>query len=177
MSRLAKKPIVIPAGVTVTISGQSVVVKGKNGELKHKMSRFITGKVEGTEANLDVSGNSTQAKSSWGTEAAHIRNMIAGVQTPFTKKLVVEGIGFKFTIAGKKITFSLGFSHPVVVMIPDGLTVTAEKNEITIAGMEKAAVGQFAANIRSLKEPEPYKGKGIRYSDEVVRRKQGKRAV
>lgn len=177
MSRLAKKPITIPAGVTVTIDGASISVKGKGGELKHTLNRFITATIEGSIITLALQGNSIQARASWGTEAALIKNMIEGVQKPFEKKLMVEGIGFKVAIAGKKMTFALGFSHPVVVEIPQGLTVTADKNEITIQGIDKNAVGQFAANLRSLKKPEPYKGKGIRYSNEVIRRKQGKRAV
>jgi large subunit ribosomal protein L6 len=177
MSRIAKKPIIIPAGVTVTVNGKEVSVKGKAGTLVRTLSRFIDAKVDGNVITLDVRSNSGQAKSSWGSEAAHLRNMMKGVDAPYTKKLIMEGVGFKVAIAGKKMTFSLGFSHPVVVEIPDGLTVTTEKGEITVTGINKDEVGQFAANIRKLKEPEPYKGKGIRYADEVLRRKQGKRAV
>jgi large subunit ribosomal protein L6 len=177
MSRIAKKPITIPAGVTVTVSGKEVHVKGKAGTLVRTLSRFINAKVDGSVVLLDVVGNGGQARASWGTEAAHIRNMMAGAEKAYEKKLIMEGVGFKVAIAGKKMTFNLGFSHPIVVMIPEGLTVTSEKGEITIQGINKDEVGQFAANIRKLKEPEPYKGKGIRYSTEVLRRKQGKRAV
>lgn len=177
MSRIAKKPIVIPAGVTVTVSGKEVHVKGKAGTLVRTLSRFINAKVDGSVVTLDVIGNGGQARASWGTEAAHIRNMMAGADKAYEKKLIMEGVGFKVAIAGKKMTFNLGFSHPIVVMIPEGLTVTTEKGEITVQGINKDEVGQFAANIRKLKEPEPYKGKGIRYSTEVLRRKQGKRAV
>jgi large subunit ribosomal protein L6 len=177
MSRLAKKPIIIPAGITVTLDGTKVTVKGKGGELKHILSRFVSAKVTGSEMTIKAEGNSTQSRASSGTEVAHIRNMIAGVTTPFQKKLIIEGIGYRATITGKKINLQIGKSHPVEVTVPATLTATLEKSEITITGIDKAEVGQFAANIRELKKPEPYKGKGIRYSDEVVRRKQGKRAA
>lgn len=177
MSRIAKKPIIIPSGVTVTVTGKEVVVKGKVGTLTRTLSRFINATVDGAVIALDVIGNSGQARSSWGSEAAHLRNMMAGVEKPYEKKLIMEGVGYKVAVAGKKMTFSLGFSHPVVVEIPEGITVAVEKGEITVTGIHKDQVGQFAANLRKLKEPEPYKGKGIRYSTEVVRRKQGKRAV
>jgi large subunit ribosomal protein L6 len=177
MSRLAKKPIIIPAGTTVTLTGTAVTVKGKGGELKHTLSRFVKAALEGSEMTIKAEGNSAQARASSGTEVAHIRNMIAGVNKPFEKKLVIEGIGYRATIAGKKINFQIGKSHPVEVTIPATLTATLEKSEITISGINKYEVGQFAANIRALKKPEPYKGKGIRYSTEVIRRKQGKRAA
>ncbi len=177
MSRLAKKPIIIPAGTTVTITGTGVSVKGKGGELKHTLSRFVKATMNGSEIHIKAEGNSTQARASSGTEVAHIRNMIAGVNKPFEKKLTIEGIGYRAALAGKKITFQVGKSHPVEIAIPASLTATLEKNEITISGINKYEVGQFAANIRSLKKPEPYKGKGIRYSNEVIRRKQGKRAA
>jgi large subunit ribosomal protein L6 len=103
--------------------------------------------------------------------------MIAGVQTPYQKKLILEGVGFKSEVKGKEIHFALGFSHPVIVKIPEGLTVTAEKNIITVSGIDKEMVGSFTASVRALKKPEPYKGKGMRYEDEVIRRKQGKKTV
>jgi large subunit ribosomal protein L6 len=177
MSRIAKKPILIPAGVTVTVDGKTVMVKGKAGTLERTLSRFVNAQVDGSTVVLSTTGNSGQAKASWGAEAAHIRNMMAGSEKAYERTLIMEGVGFKVVIAGKKMTFSLGFSHPIIVTIPEALTVTTEKGEIKIVGINKDEVGQFAANIRKLKEPEPYKGKGIRYSDEVVRRKQGKRAV
>jgi large subunit ribosomal protein L6 len=177
MSRLAKKPIIIPAGTTVTISGTAVSIKGKGGELKHTLSRFVKATMNGSEIVIAAEGNSTQARASSGAEVAHLKNMIAGVNKPFEKKLIIEGIGYRAAIAGKKITFQIGKSHPVEVAIPANLTVTLEKSEITVSGISKYDVGQFAANLRSLKKPEPYKGKGIRYSTEVIRRKQGKRAA
>ncbi|MFZ2593184.1 MAG: 50S ribosomal protein L6 [Minisyncoccia bacterium] len=177
MSRLAKKPIIVPAGTTVTLQGQNISVKGKGGELKRVLSRFVKAEQNGSEITITAIGNSTQSSASSGTEVAHIRNMIAGVNTPFVKKLIIEGIGYRTAVAGKKMNFNIGKSHPVEMAIPADLTVTVEKSEITISGISRDAVGQFAANVRALKKPEPYKGKGIRYSDEVIRRKQGKRAA
>jgi large subunit ribosomal protein L6 len=177
MSRLAKKPVIIPAGTTVTIDGTQVTVKGKGGELKHTLSRFVKVAINGSEIMVSAEGNSAQARASSGTEVAHLRNMIAGVNKPFEKKLVIEGIGYRATVAGKKISFQIGKSHPVEVQVPASLTVTLEKSELTISGINRYEVGQFAANVRALKKPEPYKGKGIRYSTEVIRRKQGKRAA
>jgi large subunit ribosomal protein L6 len=113
----------------------------------------------------------------WGTYASHVKNMVEGVNTGYTKKLVLEGVGFKSDVAGQVLNLALGFSHPVKVNIPSGITVTAEKNNITISGIDKELVGSFSASIRSMKKPEPYKGKGFHYADEVVRRKQGKKAA
>ncbi|MEK7068361.1 MAG: 50S ribosomal protein L6, partial [Patescibacteria group bacterium] len=118
-----------------------------------------------------------EARALVGTYASHIRNMLQGVTAGFTKKLLVEGVGFKWDVQGKTVNLALGFSHPVKVAIPEGLTVTADKGALTIVGFDKELVGQFAANIRALKKPEPYKGKGIRYEGEVIRRKQGKKAA
>ena len=113
----------------------------------------------------------------WGTYASHLKNMIAGTHTPYQKKLILEGVGFKSEVAGNKMNLALGFSHPVNVQIPEGLTVKAEKNNITITGIDKDMVGQFASALRALRKPEPYKGKGFRYEGEVIRRKQGKKSA
>jgi large subunit ribosomal protein L6 len=118
-----------------------------------------------------------EAQALWGTFNSHISNMVAGVNKAFEKKLILEGIGFKSEVRGDKIVFALGFSHSVEVVIPATLKVTADKNNITISGADKEEVGSFAAKLRSLKKPEPYKGKGMRYSDEIIRRKQGKKSV
>jgi large subunit ribosomal protein L6 len=115
-------------------------------------------------------------RSLWGTYASHVRNMVKGVTEGYTRKLILEGVGFKSEVKGQNLDLALGFSHPVIVEIPNDLTVTAEKNNITITGIDKEKVGQFAAKVRALKKPEPYKGKGFRYDDEVIRRKQGKKA-
>jgi len=177
MSRIGKKEITVPAGTEVSVASGVVSVKGKGGTLKKQINPAISISVAGTAVTVTPANKSRLAKALWGTYAAHIRNMIAGVNTPFTKKLQVEGIGYRAELAGKQLKMALGFSHPVMISIPEGLTVAVEKNVITISGADKEAVGQFAANIRSVKKPEPYKGKGIRYEGEVVRQKQGKKAA
>ncbi len=177
MSRLAKKPIVIPAGVTVTNTSGTVTVKGPKGELSFKVHPAIT--VETTAEGIVVTQAETTrlAQALLGTTAAHMRNMVAGVVTPFEKKLMLEGVGYRIAVAGKNLEMSLGFSHPVKVEIPEGVTVTSDKNVTTFTSPNKELVGQFAAYVRSLKKPEPYKGKGFRYDTETIRRKQGKRSV
>jgi large subunit ribosomal protein L6 len=177
MSRIAKKPISIPAKTEVTYVDGVLTVKGPLGELKKTLKKEIDLKIANNEITLTPTRQSLDVLALWGTYASHIRNMLAGVNTLFEKKLIVEGIGFKSDVKGKEVHMSLGFSHPVQITIPDGLKVTAEKNVISVSGMDIEKVGQFVANIRSLKKPEPYKGKGIRYSDEVIRRKQGKKSV
>lgn len=177
MSRIGKQTIEIPVKTTVNVDRGLVSVVGPLGALKRGFKNSIAIAIEGSEVKLTPRDASVDTRALWGTYASHIVNMIAGVNRLYEKKLMVEGIGFRSEVSGQKITFALGFSHPVVVVIPDGIKVTAEKNVITITGIDKEAVGQFAANIRSLKKPEPYKGKGIRYHDEVVRRKQGKKTA
>ena len=177
MSRLGKKEIAIPAGTEVKVDQASVTVKGKGGTLTRALHPSITIKVEGNAVKVDPANNGRQARALWGTYAAHLRNMIAGVNQPFTKKLQVEGIGYRAELTGKQIKLMVGFSHPVMVSIPDGLAVAIDKNIITITGSDKESLGQFAASVRAIKKPEPYKGKGIRYEGEVVRQKQGKKAA
>ncbi len=177
MSRLGKRAIVIPAGTTVSVSAADITVKGKGGTLVRPLHSAVSVKVEGSEVSVNPADKSRLAKALWGTYAAHIRNMVAGVNTPFAKKLQIEGIGYKAELQGKTIKMALGFSHPVLVAIPEGLTVVIEKNIITISGPDKDQVGQFAASVRALKKPEPYKGKGIRYEGERIREKQGKKAA
>lgn len=177
MSRIAKKPIEIPAKTDVSIVDGVLTVKGALGELKRAFRPEIEIKVEGNTITLNPVRKSLDLLALWGTYASHIRNMLAGVNKAYEKKLIVEGIGFKSDVKGKDLHLALGFSHPVQVAIPEGLKVTADKNIITVSGIDVEKVGQFVANVRSLKKPEPYKGKGIRYSDEVIRRKQGKKSV
>jgi large subunit ribosomal protein L6 len=177
MSRLGKRGIALPAGTEVVVSPTEISVKGKGGTLKRAMHSAVVIKVEGNEVHVTPANNSRAARALWGTYAAHMRNMVSGVNTPFVKKLQIEGIGFKAEVQGKNIKMALGFSHPVIVAIPEGLTVAIEKNIITIAGANKDDVGQFAASVRALKKPEPYKGKGIRYEGERIREKQGKKAA
>ncbi len=178
MSRLAKKPIIIPEGITASFEGSTMTVTGKLGSLKRLFDLDVIGiSIDGSEINLTLKRNTPYGRALWGTYASHINNMIAGVTTPYTKKLILEGIGFKSEVKGKTIDFALGFSHPVIVPIPEGLTVTAEKNNITVSGIDKELVGQFTASIRAMKKPEPYKGKGFRYDGEVIRRKDGKKSA
>ena len=177
MSRISKKPIAIPEKTEVTYSAGTITVKGPLGQLTKEFRPEIEVKIENSEVTLTPSRSSLDVMALWGTYGSHLKNMIAGVHTPYVKKLIVEGIGFKSDVKGKDLHLALGFSHPVKVTIPDNLKVTAEKNTITISGIDCESVGQFSAKVRSLKKPEPYKGKGIRYSDEVIRRKQGKKSV
>ena len=177
MSRIAKKPIVIPEKTDVSIVDGVVSVKGPLGNLSRTLRREVEISIENGEVQVTQKTNSQLAGALVGTFASHIRNMVDGVNKPFEKKLIIEGVGFKSEVQGKTLVMSLGFSHPVKMDIPEGLTVTAEKNVVTISGINKEDVGAFAAQIRSKKKPEPYKGKGIRYHDEVIRRKEGKKTA
>ncbi len=177
MSRIGKKEIIIPAGVEVTKNGPTLTVKGPKGTLTKIFRDDVDVAIADKTINLSIKRNDKFSKSLWGTYASHIKNMIVGVETPYQKKLILEGVGFKSEVKGKDIHFALGFSHPVIVPIPEGLTVTAEKNVITVTGVDKEIVGGFTAAVRSLKKPEPYKGKGMRYEGEVIRRKQGKKTA
>jgi len=177
MSRIGKQEIVIPAGVKVTNDGNTFTVTGPKGALSRTFRDDIVIKIADNIINLTVKRNDKFSQSLWGTYASHLKNMIKGVETPYQKKLILEGVGFKSEVKGKDFHFALGFSHPVVVPIPEGIVATAEKNVITVTGINKELVGNFTAAIRALKKPEPYKGKGMRYEDEVIRRKQGKKTV
>lgn len=177
MSRIGKRIITLPEKTDIEVGTTSVVVKGPQGELRREMSPMIEIKVNGREVTLEPKKMTLESRALWGTYGSHLQNMVNGVNTPFVKKLILEGIGYKSEVKGDKIVFALGFSHPVEVMIPEGLKVTAEKNLITISGIDKEQVGQYAANLRALKKPEPYKGKGMRYDGEVIKRKQGKKSV
>ncbi|HVU06586.1 MAG TPA: 50S ribosomal protein L6 [Candidatus Paceibacterota bacterium] len=175
MSRVAKKPIAIPEKTTVAVNGQTVSVKGPLGEMVRDFKPGIEFKVESNAVTVAL--HRPEDYMLWGTYASHLKNMIKGVNAGFTKKLIIEGIGFKSDVKGAKLALSLGFSHPIDLDIPKDLKVTADKNVITITGVSNEKVGEFASKIRALKKPEPYKGKGIRYEGEVIRRKQGKKAA
>jgi large subunit ribosomal protein L6 len=177
MSRIGKNPIKIPAGTEVSVVSTELIVKGKGGTLKKLVHPAVTVAVANGEVTVTPRDTSKLSRALWGTYASHIRNMISGVNTPFVKKLQVEGIGYRAELAGKQIKLQVGFSHPVLLEIPTGITSTIEKNIITVSGADKEAVGEFAASVRAVKKPEPYKGKGIRYEGEVVRMKQGKKAA
>lgn len=183
MSRIGKQIITIPEKTEVTVTRELVTVKGPLGELTRKLHPVIDVKVSGTEVTVHPKKETLESRALWGTFASHIKNMVNGVNKPFEKKLILEGIGYKSEVKGDpangtgKIVFALGFSHPVEVIIPKELKVTAEKNNITVSGIDKELVGGFAADMRALKKPEPYKGKGMRYFDEVIKRKQGKKTA
>lgn len=177
MSRLGKQPIAIPEKTEVSYVDMNLTVKGPKGSLSRKLSDDVTVKIEGSEIAFMPARETALAKALWGTYAAHLRNMIEGVTTGFTKVLQVEGVGYRGEVKGKELVMQLGFSHPVKFAIPEGVAVTVEKGIITITGIDKDVVGQFAANVRAAKKPEPYKGKGIRYQGEYIIRKQGKKAV
>lgn len=177
MSRLAKKPIVLPPKTEASYSGNTITIKGPLGELKKHFRDDVNVLVDKGQIVLTLNNETLRAKALWGTYASHIKNMIAGVNKPYEKKLIVEGIGYKADVKGKDLILSVGFSHPVNLPIPADLKVASEKNVVTITGNDVEKVGQFAAVIRATKKPEPYLGKGIRYVDEVIRRKQGKKAA
>lgn len=177
MSRIGKQIINIPEKTAVVVSGSTLSVKGPLGELARTLHPSIEVKVEGNTATVHPKKETLETRALWGTFASHLKNMVSGVNKPFEKKLILEGIGYKSEVKGDKIVFALGFSHPVEVVIPKELKVTAEKNNITVSGIDKELVGGFAADIRALKKPEPYKGKGMRYHDEVIKRKQGKKTA
>lgn len=177
MSRIGKRIITLPPNTELKLGGNTLSVKGPLGELVRELHPIIEVKVNGNEVTLLPKKMTLESRALWGTFASHINNMVSGVNKPFEKKLILEGIGYKSEVKSDKIVFALGFSHPVEVMIPKTLKVTAEKNNITVSGSNKEEVGLFAANIRALKKPEPYKGKGMRYDGEVIRRKQGKKSA
>lgn len=177
MSRLAKKPIPIPDKVSVKINGTEITVKGPAGEVSRQFRPDIVITAADNFVILKPQAETKDALALWGTYGSEIKSMLKGVVTPFVKKLIVEGIGFKSEVKGNELIFSLGFTHPVKILIPKNISVTAVKNLITIIGVDKELVGHFAAEIRALKKPEPYKGKGIRYENEIIRRKEGKKTV
>ena len=177
MSRTGKRPITIPSGTNVSVVDNEMVVKGKGGTLTRTLHPAISISVEGSTMSVIPKNKTRLARALWGTYASHARNMIMGVNQPFSKKLDVQGIGYRAELTGKNLKLQVGFSHPVLVPVPEGVAVVVEKNLITISGADKERVGQFAASVREVKKPEPYKGKGIRYEGEVVRQKAGKKAV
>lgn len=180
MSKIGKKPIAIPSGVEVKLSGNTLDIKGPKGSLS--LGIHEDAKIEVKEGEIFVTKNSGREKSKtaaavWGLTRSLINNMVIGVTSGYEKKLELQGVGFRMSVQGKKIIMALGFSHPVEAIIPDNIEAKIEENNILkILGIDKQAVGQFAANVRSLKEVEPYKGKGFRYVGEKVRRKAGKKA-
>lgn len=175
MSRIGNRILDIPAGVTVSVDNNIVSVKGPHGELSTEVNKNIN--VEVKENKIFVTRKNDEYKNFHGTANANIKNMIIGVTEGFSKKLEAVGVGYRFALKGNEIVVSAGYSHPVNVLIPSGITVESPSNtELFIKGANKQLVGEFAANIRKIRQPEPYKGKGIRYSDETIIRKVGKKA-
>jgi large subunit ribosomal protein L6 len=177
MSRVGKQQLEVPANTTVDFTGGVFTVKGPLGTLSKVFTDTITINIENNVVTFAPKKDDPFSRALWGTYASHVKNMLAGVNTPYVRKLILEGVGFKSEVKGTDLNLALGFSHPVIVAIPNGLTVTAEKNNITVTGIDKELVGAFTAKVRALKKPEPYKGKGFRYSDEVIRRKAGKKTA
>lgn len=177
MSRIGKQQLVIPANTEVTYTDGLLRVKGPLGTLEKVLPEYVMITIGDGMVTFAQKGDDPFARAIWGTYASHTKNMIDGVNKPYVKKLILEGVGFKSEVKGNELHLALGFSHPVVVPIPEGLTVTAEKNNITFTGINKELVGQFSAKVRAMKKPEPYKGKGFRYDNEVIRRKAGKKTA
>ncbi|HEY4501393.1 MAG TPA: 50S ribosomal protein L6 [Candidatus Paceibacterota bacterium] len=176
MSRLAKKPISV-GKASVSVADGTLTVKGAKGTLIKRVHPSVDIVVGADGVMITPKDRSRLAKALTGTFASHVKNMIQGVETPYAKKLILEGVGYKMEVKGKEIVLTVGFSHTVSLPIPENVSAKAEKNVITLESANKESVGQFAANIRRVKPPEPYLGKGIHYDGEVIRRKQGKKAV
>jgi large subunit ribosomal protein L6 len=174
MSRVGKKPIAIPPGVTVKMNGQICTVKGSRGELKYEVPGCISVDLQNNVLSLKREGEDRFQRALHGLARALIANMITGVSVGFKRSLVIEGIGYRAQAKGDVLSLSVGHSHPVEYQVPKGISLAVEKNVITIEGSDKQVLGQTAADIRNYRKVEPYLGKGIRYSDEVVRRKAGK---
>ncbi|MEX1997213.1 MAG: 50S ribosomal protein L6 [Candidatus Andersenbacteria bacterium] len=174
MSRIGKQPITLPAGVTVEVAGRFVTVKGKTETLKFILHPHMAVLVTDGVVQCEVKKKTKQASALWGTTRARIANMVEGVATGFSKQLELQGVGYRANLKGQDLELSLGFSHPVKIKAPAGIQFTVDKEIITIAGADKVMVGQVAADIRKVRPPEPYKGKGVRYVGEQVRRKVGK---
>lgn len=176
MSRVGKYPVEIPAGVHVAIVGRTLSAKGKLGELKLDLTDNVEATVEGNKVAITPRGNATPARMMWGTTRALVANMVKGVSTGYAKSMEITGTGFRAAVQGSNLVMNLGFSHDVVYPIPQGIKITCEKpTSIKVEGVDKRQVGQVAAEIRAFRPPEPYKGKGVKFEGEAIRRKEGKK--
>jgi large subunit ribosomal protein L6 len=176
MSRIGRNPIAVPSGVEVRIAENDISVKGKLGELQMALSSEVSVTMEDNQLSFEPRDDSNRARQLWGLYRASVNNMVQGVSEGFSKRLEIQGVGYRAAVQGKKLKLDLGYSHSVLYDIPDGITIKCEKpTDIAVAGRDKQIVGQVAAEIRSFRKPEPYKGKGIRYVGEYVRRKEGKK--
>ena len=176
MSRVGKSPIVLPDGVEVSFANEDITVKGKLGELQMLLNPEVRITQEDKQIILEPEDNSLRSRKMWGLCRSNVHNMVVGVSKGFTKNLEIQGVGYRAAVEGKKLKLDLGYSHSIYYEIPEGITITCDKpTDIAVTGRDKQLVGQVAAEIRSFRKPEPYKGKGIRYKDEYVRRKEGKK--
>ena len=176
MSRTGKKPVAPVKGVTVTVDGQTVTAKGPKGEMSVVLMDITKAELTADGVVVTPLNDSAEAKAAWGTMRALIQNVVLGVSTGFSKKLIIQGVGFRAALQGKDLKLSLGFSHDVVYQTPKGITLTVTTpTEVVVSGVDKQQVGQVAANIRGDRKPEPYKGKGVRYDGEYIARKEGKK--
>ncbi|MGI9514705.1 MAG: 50S ribosomal protein L6 [Anderseniella sp.] len=176
MSRIGKKPISVPSGVTVTLEGQTVKVKGPKGELQAQLVDLVSVKQENDEIIVAPADQTKAARSAWGLSRTLVANLIIGVTDGFTKALEINGVGYRAALQGQGLQLNLGYSHDVVYAVPDGIDIKVPKpTEIVVSGIDKQRVGQVAAEIRAWRPPEPYKGKGVKYADETIFRKEGKK--
>jgi len=177
MSRLGKLPISLPAGISAKIADNFIIVKGAKGELKQELHPAVTVTIGENDIIVGPKEGYKNASAMWGLYRSLINNMVLGLSQGFSKKLEINGVGYRANVAGSKLNLNLGFSHPVEFPLPAGITAVVEGNTITLSGADKKLVGETAARIRKIRKPEPYKGKGIKYSDEIIRRKAGKAAA
>jgi large subunit ribosomal protein L6 len=176
MSRIGKKPVALPKGVTASVDGQTVKVKGPKGELSVKLVQEVSATIGDDGITVTPDKNQERSAQMWGLSRTLVNNLVTGVTTGFTQKLEIQGVGYRAAVQGKVLNLQLGFSHDVPYQIPEGISIVTEKpTMISVSGMDKQLVGQVAAEIRSWRPPEPYKGKGVRYEGEYVRRKEGKK--
>ncbi len=176
MSRVGKHPVTVPSGVDVAVAGRRVTAKGKLGELAFEATDDVTVALKDKQVVVTPVGNSKRARTMWGTARARIQNMVTGVSEGFTRELEINGVGYRAAVQGNKLSLQLGFSHDVNYPIPKGITVKCEKpTSILISGADKQQVGQLAAEVRAYRPPEPYKGKGVKYVEETIVRKEGKK--
>jgi len=176
MSRIGKKPVAVPSGVTASVNGQTVTAKGPKGELRFVVANEVAVKMENGGVAVEPRDASKDARSKWGMSRTMIANLMAGVTKGFEKKLEINGVGYRAAVQGRKLQLQLGYSHDVVYDVPEGISVVTPKpTEIVVTGIDKQKVGQVAAEIRDYRGPEPYKGKGVKYADEKIFRKEGKK--
>jgi large subunit ribosomal protein L6 len=174
MSRVGRKVVVVPKGVNVNVSGRNIAVKGPKGELKRELPLGVSVKVDGGSLQVSRADDSRENRAKHGLTRALVANMVTGVTTGFERQLEINGVGYRAEVAGQKLTLALGFSHPVVYEMPKGIGAKIDKNLVILSGSDRELLGEVAAKIRSFRPPEPYKGKGVKYVEETIRRKVGK---